>query len=293
MQRNFLLRNSRRFRRHSNSPRAKIAPHCAVKMQIKGVCHVHSKYSHDGEIPLAELKEYFKQKGFQFLLLTEHLQDVSEQKIQQIIDDCRSLSDSEFILIPGLELDDNNKHFLIIGIDGSQNSTEELIKRSLPNKIVIWAHPFFIGMPGDEEILVYPIDGLEIWNSVYDGKKFPRWQSLKLLEKLRHKMKIYGFGGIDFHRFSHAGGPFLLLEAQNLSQDDILKNLQAGDYSIKNGDLAVGPEGNLAGGQKIKIKLISPLICWSLGLIRFASRILYILKISPPKKIKESIRSKI
>lgn len=262
-------------------------------MQIRGVCHVHSKYSHDGEISLAELKEYFKQKGFCFILLTEHLHDISGEKIGQIINDCRSLSDDEFIIVPGLELDDNNKHFLIIGIDGSQNSTEELIKRSSPNKIVIWAHPFFIGRPGDKEFLVYSIDGLEIWNSVYDGKKFPRWQSLKLLEKLRHKKKIYGFGGIDLHRFSHAGGPFLSLEAQNFSQDDILKNLKAGNYSIKNGDLVVSPEGNLADRQKAKVKLMSPLICRLLRLIRFISKMLFVLKISPPKKAKELIRSKI
>jgi len=262
-------------------------------MQIKGVSHLHSKYSHDGEISLAELKEYFKEKGFQFLLLTEHLHDVSEQKIRQIIDDCRLLSDREFIIIPGLELKDNNKHFLIIGIDGSQNNIEELIKKSPPNKIVIWAHPFFTGAPREEEIKEYPIDGLEIWNSVYDGKTFPRWQALKLLEKLRQRKNLYGFCGIDFHRFSHAGGPYLSLELQNFSQDDILKNLKTGNYSMERGNLVVGPDGNLAGGQKTKVKLMSPLICWMLGLVRFVSWLAYVLKISPPKKIKESIRSKL
>jgi hypothetical protein len=262
-------------------------------MQIKGISHVHSKYSHDGEISLAELKEYFKQKGFKFLLLTEHLHDVSEEKIRQIIDDCHSLNDDEFIIVPGLELDHNNKHFLIIGIDGSQNTSEELIKRSSPNKLIIWAHPFFTGRPSLDDILNYPLDGLEIWNSVYDGKIFPRWGALKLLGKLCKEKKLLGFCGIDLHRFSHAGGPFIGLEVRNFSQDDILSNLKAGKFFMQRNSMIVGPGGSLISGQKIKVKLLSPLICWLLGLIRFASGISYILKISPPKKIKESIRSRL
>jgi hypothetical protein len=260
-------------------------------MEIKGVCHVHSNYSHDGEISLAELKDYFKNKGFQFLILTEHLHDVSTEKIRQIIDDCRALSESGFKIIPGLELDDNKKHYLIIGIDGSQYSAEDLIKKSSSNKIIVWAHPFFIASPSAAPD--HSIDGMEIWNSVYDGKKFPRWGALKLLKKIREKKNIYGFCGLDFHRFSHAGGPYLIMDIENLSSEEILKNLKIGKFSIQRGNIMVEPDGRLSNGRITEVKLYSPLICWFLSFVRLAGRILYALRLKPSKKVKELIRSKI
>jgi hypothetical protein len=262
-------------------------------MKIKGICHVHSSYSHDGEVSLADLKDYFKQKGFQFLLLTEHINDVSGDIIRQIVEECQSLSDKEFIIIPGLEIKDGKEHFLIIGIDGSQNEVEELIRGQLSSKMVIWAHPFFMGTPRQDRAMNNPIDGMEIWNSVYDGKSFPRWQALKLLDKLRQGKDFYGLGGIDFHRFSHAGGPYLTLEVQNFSQEEILKKLKAGQFTLQKNNLVVGSDGSISGADKLKVKLMSPFICWFLKCIRIFSRILFILKISPPKKTKELIRSKI
>lgn len=262
-------------------------------MQVKGLCHIHSIHSHDGEISLAELKEYFKKKGFQFLLLTEHIHDISEQKIQEIINDCRSLSDDEFIIVPGLELDDNDKHFLIIGIDKFEKNAEEIIRKPSPNKMIILAHPFYLGAIKEEEIIPYSLDGIEIWNSVYDGKAVPGWQALKLLKKLCQRKNLYGFGGLDFHRFSHAGGPFLMIELQNLSQNDILENLRLGNFFIQRGNFVIKSDGSLSAGQKIKTILVSPFITSLLAIIRLVSKILFILKIAPPKKAKELIRSKL
>lgn len=290
MQRNFLLRNSCRPRRHSNSPRAKIALHCVVKMQIKGTCHVHSKYSHDGEISLNELKESLKKQGFQFLLLTEHIHDFLPEKIEEILKECQLLSDEQFIIIPGLELENKGEHFLVIGINESLKNSHDLTQLRSSGAIIVWAHPYKIKSDGIEG---FQIDGLEVWNSCYDSKFFPRWRALRLLKKLRQKNNIFAYGGIDFHRFSHLGGPFLVADVEKLSQREILENLKQGKFFVQRGAITVNSDGTMRPGQKIETVLFSPILRFLIGLFKFSSKILAELKISPPKKIKESIRSKI
>jgi len=259
-------------------------------MQVKGLCHLHSKYSHDGEVSLNRLKESLKEKGFQFLLLTEHIHDFLPEKIEEILKECQSLSDEQFIIIPGLELENKGEHFLVIGINELAREYNSLTQFRSSGAIIVWAHPYKIKQDGIERL---QIDGLEIWNSCYDGKFVPRWQALKLLKKLRQKNNVLAYGGIDFHRFSHLGGPFLVVDVEELLQREILENLKRGRFFVKRGAVTVNSDGTMRPGQKIKTVLLSPIFRSLIGLFKFGSKILAGLRISPPRKIKEAIRSKL
>jgi len=259
-------------------------------MQIKGLCHLHSKYSHDGEIPLSELKESLKKQGFHFLLMTEHIRDFSSERIGEILKECRSLSDEQFIIVPGLELEGRGEHFLAIGISESAREHNNLTGLRSSGTIIVWAHPYKIK---PENVPEFPIDGLEIWNSCYDGKFVPRWRALKLLNKLRQKNNVLAYGGIDFHRFSHLGGPFLVVGVEKLSEREILENLKRGKFFIQRGAIAVNSDGTMRPGQKIKTVLLSPIFRSLIGLFKFGSSILTRLRVSPSRKIKEAIRSKL
>jgi vacuolar-type H+-ATPase subunit F/Vma7 len=259
-------------------------------MQVKGLCHIHSKLSHDGEVSISELKESLKGKGFKFLLLTEHIHDYSSEKIEEILKECQSLSDEQFIIIPGLELEDKGEHFLAIGINESAKNIYDPIGFRSSGAIIVWAHPYKIKQDGIEGS---QIDGLEIWNSCYDGKFIPRWQALKLLNKLRQENNVFAYGGIDFHRFSHLGGPFFVIDVEKLSEREILKSLKQGKFFIQRGVVAVNSDGAMQPGQKIEAALLSPIFRFLIGFFKFWSKILTELRISPPRKIKELIRSKL
>lgn len=77
------------------------------------------------------------------------------------------------------------------------------------------------------EHLLGEINGLEVWNQQYEGKRAPRTRSLTLFETLRkQKPTLVATGGIDFHRASHFGAPFITINIPTLTEAHILEKCE-------------------------------------------------------------------
>ena len=143
---------------------------------MRGLMHIHSTYS-DGKLNLQNLKDLCKNRDFEFLLLTEHIENMNPSKMEEFVAECDNLSDKSFLLIPGLEFTcEGDLHILGVGV---RYLLDEKPPRALIKSIhqqgglAILAHPSRNGFQLDVNNLI-TLDGVEVWNRNYDGKFFPK-----------------------------------------------------------------------------------------------------------------------
>ncbi|MDD5438558.1 MAG: PHP domain-containing protein, partial [Patescibacteria group bacterium] len=182
--------------------------------QIRGYLHLHSRHSYDGKLSLPELREKCLALGMNFAAVTEHTDGLDADSVEKVVSECRSLSDSNFLFIPGFELPYKNCHILLIGasaLDLKLDSLEAIKLAKQQGAWIVLAHPHRNQYKIDDD-LVALLDGIEIWNQQYDGKHFPRLKALKMYES-HHQIKsdLLATAGLDFHRESHFGGPYVKL----------------------------------------------------------------------------------
>lgn len=176
-------------------------------MEFRGVLHVHSTYS-DGELTLAELRALGERNGLSFICLAEHDEQLSPERRQEFMNECHARSDEQFRFVPGFEVQQGDAHVLILG-----------------GIVRILAHPH------RNSFTLPSCEGVEVWNSQYDGKRFPRWAALRWFRTVvRAHPELHAFGGIDLHRASHLGGPSTIVDIPSLTEDHILSALQGGRY---------------------------------------------------------------
>jgi len=265
-------------------------------MEIKGVVHVHSTYSYDGKESLASLKDFLMGKGISFCCLTEHTDFMTVQQAQMFVQECKALSGSQFVFIPGFEVPYKNAHILLIGTEMflGQKADEALL-RSWSSKAVmtILAHPVRNAFAVDA-VMEEVISGVEIWNQQYEGKRVPRRRSVGLLERLQRKNpSLLAMGGLDFHRKEHFGSPVFTLEVTHVTQEAILSMLQSGAYVFGNKKIAVSAVGLWKGIGSIGHTLIS---LYSIALITCGKTVNSLLAkygLKLPSALKRFIRSRV
>jgi predicted metal-dependent phosphoesterase TrpH len=264
-------------------------------MEYTGIIHAHSTYSYDAKLSLIELKSFLVERGIHFVCMTEHVDLMTPESAEKFVAECRALSDSSFLFIPGFEVP--YKHVLMVGMtEFFKNYTktiEELREWSERAKFVILAHPVRNQFLVDDGLLG-EIDALEVWNQQYEGKRVPRTRSLNLLHELRLKKQfLLGTGGVDFHRSEHMGGPFVTLEAGELTTEAIISKLTTGAFRVHS------PHASFYGtipdidAQIKKHRLESILSVCVITLGKFVNRIFAHFGLSLPKGLKQLIRKRL
>lgn len=270
-------------------------------MEVKGILHCHSNYSYDAKLSLRELKELFQKNGVQFVCMTEHTDELTDERAMAFIGECEALSDETFLFIPGFEVPyrvlEEHAHVLMIGMRSFYEryaSTIEVLKPwTQEASFVVLAHPVRNMFKVDDGLLE-EIDALEVWNQQYEGKRVPRTRSLKLLEKLREKKPLLiATGGVDFHRKEHFGTPLVSLVVEALTEASIIEKLQTGAFVISSPQASF--EGTLLNTEVLKKKhwfesIISVSVI-SCG--KFVNKIFALFGISLPKSLKQRIRKKL
>ena len=111
---------------------------------LKGAIHVHSTFS-DGEFTLRELRETFLADGNRFVCVTDHAQAFDRPKLEAYVRECASLSDDQFLFIPGLEFECYERmHILGYGVTSlieSQDPQEAIRHIERAGGISVIAHP--------------------------------------------------------------------------------------------------------------------------------------------------------
>lgn len=265
-------------------------------MEIKGVMHVHSTYSYDGKESLRSLRDLLMQKGITFCCLTDHTNEMTISQAQLLVQECKALSGSQFVFIPGFEVPYKNAHILLIGTEIflRQTADSEILRQwSSKSRLTILAHPVRNQFTLDR-VMEEVIDGVEIWNRQYDGKKVPRTHSAHLLRALQEKnQSLLATGGLDFHRTEHLGSPYYTLEVEHLSSEAIVKALVDGSYVFGNEKITVASNGLWKGSGTFPQRFLSFASIAIIQSGKSVNALLAIFGLKFPKALRRFIRSKV
>jgi len=218
---------------------------------MEGIFHIHSNYSYDGKISLAELKYECVKRNLRFMLLTDHAQGFDNAKLQKLVEECKQLSTEGFFAVPGLEfsLDEyKDTHLIAVGLqsfpaDSSPNSIIEETKKN--SGLLVIAHParnsYFL-----PESIVDALDGIEIWNAAYNSRYLPDAKAISLLKELKTKNSdLVGLGGLDLHDSTGLKGLRLAVLTAYQSQEGLLKLIREGDFENRGQFLTVSSRPDL------------------------------------------------
>jgi predicted metal-dependent phosphoesterase TrpH len=212
---------------------------------LKGALHIHSSISYDGTMSVAELSLFFKERKFDFVLITEHSQNVSDGVMNKLIDECNRCSSSGFLIIPGLEFSCRDElHILGIGVSRTSESDDplEVIHHILQQGgVAVLAHPTKKEYSLDGA-WIEELDGVEIWNSAYDGKFLPQAESIRMFKRLAQKNPhLKPFAGMDLHQEKNYYDVTVRIKRKSLNRGQILKDLKEGNFTLESTFFKIKP----------------------------------------------------
>ncbi len=202
---------------------------------FKGDTHLHTTNS-DGHLHQYELIDRCKGLGLDWIIITDHNFNTVKG----------TYSSDGLTVIQGQELTDEPGHVNVWGAKvpfeppyklDNIDDYKKIIDASKKNGATICVnHPFCSNCPFRMDIDDFPMDCVEVWNTIQhsDNVKNMNWW----VGKLKQGIKIGAVGGSDFHR-NYAGLDFLAMPttityAKSNSAEDILQALREGRSVITN-----------------------------------------------------------
>jgi len=251
----------------------------------KGVAHVHSTISFDGQCDYARLRDLFVSRGLRFACITEHIETLDQAAIDRIVAGCAAHSDAEFLFLPGVEMDFFGVYFAGIRGGPVDFGSRDAVYRSLAAmaRMLVLAHPIKKNYAYPPPILD-ACDAVEVLNSKHDGRFYFRRGSERLLARIRERRPgVAAVVGLDFHQPSDLCPIHMeLLDPVPLDPDSVCGALRAGRVRFLSGAESLGDLGSWARATR---RFRTSLMDVSHG----ANRLLRRLGIRVPKGIRRRI----
>jgi hypothetical protein len=215
---------------------------------LKGALHIHSTYS-DGEFTLRELREIYLAEGCRFVGVSDHADWLDDRALAAYVEECAALSDERLTMVAGLEFPCLDRmHIVGYGVTTLTPSMD-------PATVI--AH---IESCGGVSVIAHPRDahfewiaaldrlpqGLEVWNSKYDGRYAPRAQTFDLLRRLKlRRADVRALYGQDLHWQTQYRGLLVYVDAASAARGDILRALSDGRFYGEKDGVRLPPDGEL------------------------------------------------
>jgi predicted metal-dependent phosphoesterase TrpH len=193
----------------------------------------------------------FVAAGLDFVCMTDHAEFFDDESLRAYAAECESLSDERFRFVAGLEYEcERRMHVLGYGVTKLASTTDpQGVIRHIAGEggVSVIAHPMDSMFDWIETFDTLP-DGIETWNTKYDGRYAPRRGTFRLLGRLRaRKPEMRAFYGTDFHwRHQHRGLSNVLDFEGEPTRDAVLAALRRGDYAGVKGELELPSSGELS-----------------------------------------------
>ena len=237
------------------------------RIWLKGDTHLHTVNS-DGVLTKGQLVEACKNKGFDFMIITDHNFNSVE----------KSYFDGDILVIQGQEITGEPGHVNIWGkkvpveppyaLETKEDYSNILDLCRHTGAVISVNHPFCTMCPFRLKLEDYPFDCVEVWNTIQhsDNMKNRDWWVKQLLLG-KH---ISAVGGSDYHKdyfgLSLLGRPTTYVLAKSKSEKDILEAIKEGRCVVTNdpnstmiymtcGDAQVGDTISYDDNQKIEIRI--------------------------------------
>lgn len=209
-------------------------------MIARGVFHLHSRHSYDAKTPLHQLCREFRQRGMQFLLLTEHDDTLDAGSYARVVAECDALSDANFRAVPGIEVrcwrtEQEQWHIAALGARrwiGRGPIPEVLAAIAEAQSLAVLLHPHKYATAVDPRHLE-GLHGLEIWNAKEDGRISPRAKTLALGRQAARHHRLPLYCGLDLHDLDHVADLVLEAEMDRLAEESIMTALRSGAFYLR------------------------------------------------------------
>lgn len=234
---------------------------------FKGDTHLHTLNS-DGVLTKGQLVEACKNKGLDFMIITDHNFNSVEE----------SYNDGDMLVIQGQEVTGKNGHVNVWGakvpveppytLETDEDYYNLLSECKKAGATISVNHPFCTNCGYRLDLENYPFDCVEVWNTIQhsDNMKNRDWWVKQLLDGKR----MGAVGGSDFHRNQY-GIPLLAMpttyvHARSNTPHDILEAMREGRSVVTNspnstmiyinvGEAQVGDTARLSDNQKLELKI--------------------------------------
>ena len=213
---------------------------------IKAALHVHSTYS-DGEFTLAELRKKFLAAGCSLVGMADHADAFDAEKVAAYVAECEARSDARLRFVPGLEFGCVQRmHIVGYGVTAfiDSNDPATVIDHIRANDgVAVIAHPPNALFHLIEQLRVLP-DGIEGWNSKYDGRYAPRPSTFALIQRLQARAPdLRAFYGQDLHWRRQFAGLFNMIDIPVAERRVLLPALRAGNFEGATDTLRLPSDG--------------------------------------------------
>ena len=222
---------------------------------MKGAIHIHSTYS-DGDLRLKEVRDTYRAAGCDFICMTDHAESFNTEKLREYIAECAELSTPDFQIVAGLEFAcEKRMHILGLGVTQlamTRDPAQVLAHIERCGGVSVIAHPHQDHFAWIETFDTLP-NGIEVWNSKYDGRYAPRVATFDLLVRLQHrKPNLRAFYGQDMHWRRQYRGLFVEIRPAKAGPADIVHSLRTGDFAGIKDRLRLPSNGRLTEAQRFR-----------------------------------------
>jgi len=196
-----------------------------------GTLHCHSTFSRDGFYELDELARRMKRKGFSFLLMTEHQEDMDQRAFARFVTACDQAGGDDFLMVPGLEFHEECLIFLgLREMDFSLDHAARLKQAADAAAVIAMVHPNRLAAPVGPALLAR-VRMVEIWNVKYHGARLPDWDCLQYWRRSPQLARRPFFFGLDMHQPKHLQPLGMVVALDELTEPKLLAALYHGRFA--------------------------------------------------------------
>lgn len=227
---------------------------------VRGALHVHTDLSRDGLWPISEMAAFFRSKHYQFVCITEHSEDIDDEKREFLRRSCAELSNREFCLVPGVEYGCSSRlHIAGIGCDAPLDTSDPVaVANSIRavNGFAVLAHPGRIKWQCPDALLK-AVNAVEAWNVGYDSRFVPRPTGIEFLDHARAvNPAILASAGLDLHARRGFYPVAIKTTVDRLDQDSILRALITGNYLVQSPFWSLHAHGRMSSGARLRLRVL-------------------------------------
>jgi len=210
---------------------------------LRGIAHVHSRWSYDGCHDLAEIAGFARARGLDFVLMSEHNRTLTDATMADFVGECDALTRATGVLVvPGIECEATPDHVHVLGY-GVRTLVRDrrvgAIARAMraAGGFVVFAHPVYRDasstVAADE---LDELNGWEIWNGKADGGSYPSVDAIRGLMALGARgTALAPMAGADLHRLEAYPGIVLEVTCATRGPAEILDALRRRAYRMRGG----------------------------------------------------------
>ena len=264
---------------------------------IRASLHMHSTWS-DGEFSIADLRDLFVAEGCRVICVTDHADAFDEQRVAAYVAECAALSDARALVLPSLEFGCADRtHILGFGVTALTEATgpDAVIAHiSDAGGVSVIAHPRTEAFERIASMRTIP-DGIEAWNTKYDGKRAPRPETFALIRQLRERRPdLHAFFGIDLHWRRQFRGLHVMLDLPDdgtaPTREAVLGALARGAFRGVTSGVELASSGDVPADTLARFAMLQRRSRTLRSVLRGARRLADVVGIRPPAGLKARLR---